>query len=497
MFPYYQPFTNEWITFGVFFALIIVLLLISELARVKLNWSGDFNRKYVHVLVGLLVSISPFIFRNNLQPFTLAALFVVINYLALRSNQFKGMHSTKHTSYGTVYFPFAFMILCFGWWGRPITLITAILIMTIADTAAAVAGQRLHPVKKYTAWQETKSIAGSTAMFLTTFGIVFLSTILFSWYLRQMSFLSLITITGLAGFTAIIATISESVSIKGSDNLSVPIFSAIAFDLYLMNYAYGTLLPFLIWTLVSLVILVPACRGKSLSLDGALGAFIIGIIIFGAGGLKWITPLIIFFVVSSFLSVIDSPRAGKNKSNPRRDILQVLANGGIAAFVAVLFFYSHLENAYTIYLTAIAAATADTWATEIGLLSPRQPRHIISFKPVEKGTSGGITLLGLLGAILGAATIAVAGWGFGLPFLNTIIIAGIGIFGSLLDSIIGGTLQAHFTCSLCGKNTESRIHCGQPGILQAGWPWIDNNMVNLINTISGSLLAIVMLKYLI
>ena len=44
---------------------------------------------------------------------------------------------------------------------------------------------------------------------------------------------------------------------------------------------------------------------------------------------------------------------------------------------------------------AIAAASADTWATEIGTLSPANPVSIATLRPVQTGMSGGVSILGI------------------------------------------------------------------------------------------------------
>src|SRR5206468_12197817 len=87
------------------------------------------------------------------------------------------------------------------------------------------------------------------------------------------------------------------------------------------------------------------------------------------------------------------------RRGPRRTARQVVANGGVAAVAAVL-------GSWPAAAAAIAAAAADTWATEIGAFSPLPPRLITSGRRVTRGTSGGITVLGTLGRVAGAALIA-------------------------------------------------------------------------------------------
>ncbi|HIA23886.1 MAG TPA: hypothetical protein EYN76_05765, partial [Candidatus Marinimicrobia bacterium] len=128
--PLFQHFENEWITFGVFFVFIFFLIGIAEFVRSKLKWGPEASRKMVHVIVGIMVACCPLIFRSNIQPITLAAIFIVVNATALNIDAFKGMHDTKRKTFGTVYFPIAFLILAAFFWEKPITLILSMLVMT-------------------------------------------------------------------------------------------------------------------------------------------------------------------------------------------------------------------------------------------------------------------------------------------------------------------------------------------------------------------------------
>ena len=108
--PIWQPFINEWYTFALFVLLIFIVIGISELAQSMLRWNYEFTRKLVHLFVGTIVSTCPLIFKSNIVPIFLASIFIFINALALKTDKFKGIHSTDRFSYGTVYFPIAFLI---------------------------------------------------------------------------------------------------------------------------------------------------------------------------------------------------------------------------------------------------------------------------------------------------------------------------------------------------------------------------------------------------
>ena len=81
--PIWQPFTNEWNTFFLFLITIFLLIGISEVARLYLSWKPESTRKLVHIIVGTLVSICPFIFESKFPPISLAIISVSYTHLTL------------------------------------------------------------------------------------------------------------------------------------------------------------------------------------------------------------------------------------------------------------------------------------------------------------------------------------------------------------------------------------------------------------------------------
>src|SRR5207249_4253431 len=133
----------------------------------------------------------------------------------------------------------------------------------------------------------------------------------------------------------------------------------------------------------------------------------------------WGLSLIFFFISSSLLSHFRAPAkahtaADKFSKGGQRDIAQVAANGGMATLLALGYGLSSscpLQLFFRAgYVGALATATADTWATELGVLSPLPPRLITSGKVVAPGTSGGITLLGTGTGTLGALALGLVFW---------------------------------------------------------------------------------------
>jgi uncharacterized protein (TIGR00297 family) len=139
---------------------------------------------------------------------------------------------------------------------------------------------------------------------------------------------------------------------------------------------------------------------------------------------------------------------------------------------------------------ALAASAADTWATEIGTRFGGVPRSIRSRRPVPVGTSGGVTVIGSLGALAGALFVAAVSIAIGWTRLTSVAAVAGGVVGSLADSLIGATLQARRWCDACGVATERVTHdCGSPTRPNGGVSGLDNDMVNLFSGIVGGAAA--------
>ena len=202
-----------------------------------------------------------------------------------------------------------------------------------------------------------------------------------------------------------------------------------------------------------------------------------------------------------------------------RDAMQVIANGGVATACAVGFGLTHDVRWAVAFAGAYAAATADTWATEIGTLVGQTPRSIVDFRPVATGMSGGITLPGTLAEIGGALWIGIVapagillgfigtgadfGWSSTAPSIVVIgavevaIIPLAGIVGATVDSLLGATVQELRRCDACDRTCETDPHaCGNPTRLVRGVRGMSNDLVNLLATAAGAAAALALARLL-
>ncbi len=238
------------------------------------------------------------------------------------------------------------------------------------------------------------------------------------------------------------------------------------------------------------VIAVLARRVRALSLDGAAAAFVVGTIVFGAAGWRGAAVLLAFFVPSSLLTRMGRERKlalrGAEEPAPR-NAWQVVANGGVAALCA-LGAAACGGAFYAAFAGAFAAASADTWGTEIGTLARSKPISILTFRPIESGLSGGVTLQGSAATIAGALCIALVAASLRVAPLLPVALAGVA--GALIDSLLGASVEALRWCPACACENETRVHrCGTATSLRRGFAWMQNDAVNFTATLCGALVA--------
>lgn len=238
-----------------------------------------------------------------------------------------------------------------------------------------------------------------------------------------------------------------------------------------------------------------AHRFRSLTTSGAIAATLLGAIAVAAGW-PWGTLLVAHFVVASGISRIGAERKARRTASMvekggARDAIQVLANGGMFAVNAIGFLFFAPHPWFAAAAGAIAASSADTWATEIGTLARRSPRSIRTLRVVPPGTSGGVSVPGSLAMLAGAAFIAGLAYAFRAPPATVAAIFLGGVAGAVADTALGATLQERRRCIGCGEHTERKIHvCGSRTRRSGGIAGIDNDVVNFLATVMGAVVAI-------
>jgi uncharacterized protein (TIGR00297 family) len=253
--------------------------------------------------------------------------------------------------------------------------------------------------------------------------------------------------------------------------------------------------------LLSTIIIIVSVMGyivKSLTVNGAIAASLVGILIAFGLGIQGLLLLGVFFATSSLWSKYKKKEKTKmediTEKGEQRDYIQVIANGFLPAFFSILYMVFPSDYWLHAFCVAIAAANADTWASEIGSLSKRPPIHILTVQTVKAGTSGAVSLLGMIASLLGALLISfVALFLFDeITYVSALIITASGLLGSLMDTVIGATVQAKYRCMNCQLLTEKLTHCCQPTQLISGKYWLNNDITNFLSILLATGIGVVL-----
>ncbi len=201
--------------------------------------------------------------------------------------------------------------------------------------------------------------------------------------------------------------------------------------------------------LFCLVLFFIVYRKGILDLKGSITASLLAVAITIFSGFNWLL-LIIFFMFSGFLVTkykfeYKEKIKVSEKNRGRRGAKNVLANGLVPTMFAVLYsFTNDLEQLVAgAYIASVATVTADTFSSEIGVLSRGAPRLITSLKRVPKGTDGAISMLGELAGFFGALLIGLLAYLLGILELKAAMVSSLigGFIGFNSDSLLGATLE--------------------------------------------------------
>lgn len=179
---------------------------------------------------------------------------------------------------------------------------------------------------------------------------------------------------------------------------------------------------------------------------------------------------------------------------PMRSAKQVLAVGLLAVCFLIAYRLTEVRLFVYLYTLALAEEFADSVASDIGRLTNGKNYDILTFKQVDKGISGGVSLLGTFCALIASFALPLVAVAYGVT--DRIVYAAIGglaFVGTLVDSVIGAAVQALYVCNRCGKQTEVSVHCGISARLAKGIAVVDNTVVNFITGVITSLMGLLLL----
>ncbi|MGF1586760.1 MAG: DUF92 domain-containing protein [Bacteroidales bacterium] len=382
-------------------------------------------RKSVHFLTGCLILFLTYFIEKE----TLLILFIIggsFSFLTFKYKIFYLLHKTSNASLGTLFYPLgvisAFLVL----YNLPLYYFRiVIMVLTISDTAAYFAGQIFRYNGNFVILSDKKSIHGVIAYSAIT--LIILLTGITAEINIAFVILALLVSVNL-----------EVISWRGSDNLTIPLGLSMLFivnDLYSFNPL-----------LVSAIILGMAygCfllyRWRVLDRAGSLTAYLLGVYFISILGIKWIFPVLLFFISSVLFTKLHARLLKRDKSAISRNAWQVMANILWAVLTSVLFLITCNEIFIYFFIALLAAVTADTWASEIGPVTNRKSFSIADMKMHPAGVTGGISAGGTIAAMAGSAIISISSFYlfFGEFSAGTIIILSVsGFLACFSDTFLG------------------------------------------------------------
>lgn len=195
------------------------------------------------------------------------------------------------------------------------------------------------------------------------------------------------------------------------------------------------------YVIVLFILGIVTYKRNALDLLGSLTMVLMGIIIIFSAGANWLLLLIIFLVLTLLATRYSKAyKRSLGEYEGRRSSKNVISNG-IVAFMMAAFggYYLPFVGGF---VGAIATATADTLASEIGVL--QQPRLITTFQKVDPGTNGAVSVLGTAVGIIGALIIGISAFLLGIvpdPMSAIVVSVISGTVGCFMDSFLGATFE--------------------------------------------------------
>ena len=463
---------------------IALLIVFGELAHRKWGVNKEIARKLEHIGTSANWILAYLIMGLNYHLLILNGFAaVLLTVIALTGAMSSVERDDAEKSYGLIWFgwsTFAVALFCYIFY-KDLFVYTGIAYYSLA------LGDGFAPIVAR-AFKNNPVVHGKKTLWgmITVYALTTLVAIVFNYAFKlNFSWLYMISVGGLA-------CNAELYGENGFDNLTVD-FSVFG---YTMLTHFGLASPALaIMLAASPLVSVGISRTKSLTEPASVISYVYLLLTSFFVGYAGLVTIVTLFVIAAIVSKITTKKFNElhnlEKAHHPRGFWQIFANSAVALLFALLF-YIH-QNPIFVYLvfTALAEEFADSMASDIGRLSTKQPLDVLRFKPIEAGLSGGVSLLGLVAALVGAAVAAA------LPFLFLtfnvhayLVIFLVAFVGTLIDSVLGSGIQVLYRCPVCETNTEKRVHCDAPTEYVKGLPFINNSTVNFLSSACSVLLAL-------
>lgn len=254
-----------------------------------------------------------------------------------------------------------------------------------------------------------------------------------------------------------------------------------------MPFENVNLIPIYISIGVGALLVILALWKKVLTVPATISAFVVLVL---AGLFTSYTGVVTFSVSFVGAAVIGLIKRDKRKEREReihvhqgaRSVVQVLSNALPALVFGAVYFATGMKAFMVASVVTVCAGVSDSFASDLGILSDGKVINVLTFKKMERGMSGGVSLLGTISALLTSIVVATIVFSVGEIGLKGWWVTAVSAFlGTIVDSVLGAGLQGAYRCTKCNKFTERKEHCGEKTLLVKGFKIIDNDVVNVVS----------------
>jgi uncharacterized protein (TIGR00297 family) len=423
-------------------------------------------RKSIHIATGFLaITLRWLPWRIAAA---IAAAAAVGNWLVL--HRVVGKRVARHErgyDAGIVLYPLAVcaLILSFNWHIELAAL--GWVILAFGDGFATLIG-RAVPIAPLP-WNRIKSWGGFIA-FIVAAGIAGIGIAMFF----GAPPLAMVAVA------VIVAAIVESLPLGINDNISVPAAAAATLAVLSIQPLVGEVIHPPIpwpWIVLNTILAILGYALRTVDLSGCITGWLLGIVVILGGGPPMYVALLAFFVVGTACTQLGYARKARaglaQEKGGRRGAGHAFANVGVAAICSIAVWRGLGLVPLFMGITSLATAAADTAASEIGQLIGKRAFHPLTFRRLERGTDGAMSLEGTLAGALGALMVAIAGTAMALHYIRP------GFIGTVtIDKARAITVVT--VAAVLGSYVESVL-----GSLTRNIP---NHVMNFINTAVGAIL---------
>ena len=448
----WQPTISEFWSMGGVAIAVFVILGLSEVVK-KFGGTQEWSRKTAHMGAGILSLFFPFLFSHITPVMLLCGSFFLIMLLSKSLNLFAGVHGVRRKSFGAFVFPIIIVVI-FALAQEPLHFSIPIAVLALADALAALIGKGYGKMHFHT-YGEQRSVEGSSAFFITTFLLVHIPLLLLSTTGRVESVL-------IACGCAILVTCLEIISIRGLDNVFIPLSTWYILDNY-AGYSQTELEYRVLFLVLAGIPLLFFSFAHIFTRTGAVAVYLALYASFSLGGMPFLLPSILLILSLVGVAFVQAPKKEMRSPMGISRLFQT-----IIVSVFVLFVFDNTKQDWLIgpFLAAILTGGGFVYIKVTEAKKSWLLFVILSSLPF-------LTSLW----VMSGALLYVLLWSWGCALLSLKFI-------EKIDDI-----KAVFQCVECDKLTFEKRHCSLPAELISGSRWLTEFRLGLIACMTASMFA--------